>query len=395
MKIVDIKPTYIALPYPQQVEPAWAPGVKYQRLGVTVVQVSTDEGIEGIAATHSHGGAEFPADQPEYDDLLQLLTIEQQVKPYLIGENPLDIENSIQVVRKASKFGSIPWFIMIALWDIIGKSCNQPLYKLWGGGNSRVRAYASTCELRKPKRRANDALKLKKEGFTALKLRFHHEDLHEDLEVSAAVRDAVGDEFSIMVDANQAHILPSHQKGPIWDYNTALSAAKELEEQNAEWLEEPLYAYDFYNLQRLTRNTKISIAGGESSEGISEFKQYLDRGIYDIIQADPCYSEGIGQLRKIAALAEANFAQFIPHCWSNGLALAANLHLVASLPNCEWLEYPYDPPAFPREVFYRVLCEPIEIDDDGYVTIPDKPGLGVELNEDLLEEQGKTLDDIT
>ena len=395
MKIVDIKTTYIAFPYPKEFRPAWAPGTTYKRLGVTVVQIGTDEGITGIAGTHSHGGAEAQADDPKWDDLLQVLTVEQQVKPYLLGKDPFHIARHIQVVRSASSFGSIPWFVMVALWDIIGKACGKPIYKLWGADKDRIRAYASTGELRKPEQRAEDATRIKEKGFKALKLRFHHEDPKDDLKVLEAVRQVVGDDFSIMVDANQAGVLPSSRRGPVWNYNVALQVAKELEKLGVEWLEEPLHEFNFNDLSRLTKNTGIPIAGAERSQGIHQFKLYLDKGIYNIIQPDPCYSEGLFQILKIAALAEANFVKCVPHCWSNGLGLAANLHLGAAIPSCDWVEYPYDPPSFTEKTFQGILKEPLRVGEDGCISIPQKPGLGVELNEVVLEEKGKTIDDIT
>lgn len=394
MRIIDVKTTYVPFPFREGFRPAWVPGTTFRRLGVTVVQILTDEGLTGIAGTRSHGGEQAEADDSRFNDLLQVLTVEQKVKPYLLGKDPFHIQKHIETVRDASLFGSIPWFVMVALWDIIGKACNKPISKLWGASKERVKAYASTGELRSPEQRAEDAIRFKEEGFKALKLRFHHDDPKDDLEVLEAVRNAVGDDFSIMVDANQGNVFPSAWSGTIWNYQIALQVAKELKRSGAEWLEEPLHEYNFRDLSRLAEDSEVPIAGGERRQGVHALKRDLDEHIYDIIQPDPCYSEGIFQIVKIAALAEAHFVKCVPHCWSNGLGLAANLHLAAAIPGCDWVEYPYDPPGFTEEIFQGIIDRPILVEDDGYITVPEKPGLGVELNADEVRKRGISIEDI-
>src|SRR6185437_8737683 len=127
----------------------------------------------------------------------------------------------------------------------IGKAAGLPVYKLWGGHKDRVRAYCSTGELRSPERRAEDARALSDEGFGAIKLRFHGPNPRDDLAVAAAVREAVGDGAEIMVDANQAGVLPGLGGHQSWDFQQALGVARELEQLGVLWLEEPLPRHDY------------------------------------------------------------------------------------------------------------------------------------------------------
>ena len=149
-----------------------------------------------------------------------------------------------------------------------------------------------------------------------------------------------------MVDANQAGIEPGHGGHQRWGFRRALEVARELERLGVVWLEEPLDRYDYDGLARLRdRLDTLKIAGGEDNHGLHEFKLLIDRGCFDILQPDALLSEGIFQLRKVAAMAEAANLEVAPHTWGNGIGLLANLHLAASSPNCAWLEFPHDPPS--------------------------------------------------
>jgi AbrB family looped-hinge helix DNA binding protein len=125
------------------------------------------------------------------------------------------------------------------------------------------------------------------------------------------------------------------------------------------WLEEPLPRFDFDSIARLSAEVDIPIAGGEANAGLHEFKWLIERRCYDILQPDATLSEGIFQLRKVAGMAEAFGLQFVPHTWADGVGMAANLQLAASVPNCGWLEFPHDPPNFTTEAFQALLVEPL------------------------------------
>ena len=378
MKITDITLDYVEIPLPREFFPTWRQeSEKFQ--GAAIVRVQTDEDIVGI------GGME--ANNRGWGRVLKS-TVEQMIKPLLIGKDPTRTEDLINYIRGVSAFTARPWFVENALWDIVGKICNQPIYKLWGGYQDRVLAYASWGELRTPEQRAEDALLLVEKGFKAVKMRIHHQYMKDDISLVKAVRKAVGDQLEIMVDANQA-TAPERpgdpSRCPVWSYERAKKTALALEELGALWLEEPLARYDLDGLARLSSEVDLLIAGGEFNRGLHEFRWLLERGCYDIIQPSCSFSEGMFQVRKIGAFAEMYHKQCIPHAWTSGPGFVANLHVAASLRNCPYIEYAFDPPAFTVESLQGTIQEPLYIDAEGYVPVPQKPGLGIELNEETIE----------
>jgi L-alanine-DL-glutamate epimerase-like enolase superfamily enzyme len=271
MKITDLQVMQLAgAPLPVPMSPAWAPGTQYTRWRGTLVKVFTDEGITGLGA-------------PGYS--LSPL-IESWIKPQLIGQDPFALERHARIFRNAGT----GWGIEIALWDIIGKACGQPLYKLWGGFRDRVPAYASCIEVRAPQRRAEDILRVQGEGWRAAKLRIHDWTLQADIAQVEAVRRAVGDDFTLLVDANQAQLPGTLQPepGPVWSYERALHTARELERLGVYWLEEPLDRYDFENLARLAAAVDILIAGGENNCGLHEYRWLIERNLVGVAES-PLY----------------------------------------------------------------------------------------------------------
>jgi len=391
MKITDVKSTYISSPLPEEFHPAWAPEATYTHIPISVVEIFTDEGIVGIGACKVPGTEEGGKIHQDPTNLGVAYTVEKMIKPYFIGRDPFKVEELARFIRTASSFGFRAWFVEMALWDIIGKASNQPIYRLLGACRNKIKAYASTGQVKSPEQRLEDIQKFYEEGWRAVKLRFHSTNPYDDLKTVEMVRKVLGDKIDIMVDANQASIMSSPSPGPIWDYKIAFTIAKELERFDVKWLEEPLPQYNYKELSRLTANTLIDIAGGEDNQGVHEFNDLITNRCYNIIQPDCTVSEGLFQLRKIAAIAEANYIKVIPHTWSNGLGLVGNLHLAASIPNCPYFEYPYDPPAFTFEAYNWILQDPVRIDKDGYIVVPEKPGLGVELNQDIMKRYGRKL----
>jgi L-alanine-DL-glutamate epimerase-like enolase superfamily enzyme len=379
MKITNIETKEIVIPLKNRFEPF---GCQVQKdVAMALVKVSTDEGITGWGG--GPGGA---------------LNINKLVKPFLIGEDPFAIERHANVLRDANTLGEWPWIVEIALWDIIGKATGQPIYKLLGGYQDKIMAYASTMECRDPKRRAEDAIRLYEEGFRALKIRLRAPKPTDDLKIIAAIRNAVGDKMEILTDANQAlwsdfsnlhnSKYPQPHLRVKWDYKTALTMARELEKMDVYWLEEPLQRYDRDNLRRLCEEVNLPIAGGEFNTGLHEFRWLIENNCYDILTPDVTSSEGLSQVKKIAALCEITHKSFSVHTWSNGLGVLANLHLAAAVPNCSIFELPYDPPAFNiiDDAFQAILTEPITVDKEGFIHLPQKPGLGIDINEEVVEK---------
>lgn len=370
MKIVDVFADNLTIPYPGEVRPAWLPGLVITSHDFTLVRILTDKGIMGIGGITGHIAS----------------VILTQVKPYLVGEDPFATERLARVYRNA---GSGTCCIDMALWDIIGKAAGLPLYKIWGSYRNRVPAYASTVEVGTPEDRAVLTTHYQELGFKAMKLRLHNEEVKDDLAIVDACLNVAKGEMGIMVDANQATILPSPKRGVVWDFQRALCMTRELEARGVLWLEEPLSRYDFDNLIRLREATVIPIAGGEQNQGLHEFRWIIEHGVYDIVQPDCALSEGVSQLRKIAAMAEMYKRDFVPHHGLSGIGLAATLHLACTLPGSTWLELMYEPRTRTIDAYQQlggVLDSKIWIDNEGYVAAPDHPGLGVHLNEKAIEK---------
>lgn len=372
MKITRVHSRVVDLPLPAPFHPAWARGRNQANVLIVLVSVETDAGITGYTAAHA--------------GLEAAITVERFVSPYLIGEDPMRIERLTTVLRDAEILGPPSYFMEIALWDIVGKAAGLPVYKLWGGAQDRVRAYCATAELRSPEKRVEDVQRILSEGYRGVKLRFHHDDVRDDLKVIEAIRKAVGGRIEIMIDANQAGIEPGLSAHRIWGFQRTLAVARELERLEVTWLEEPLTRYDYDGLARLRdKLDRIKIAGGEDNHGLHEFKLLIDRGCFDILQPDALLSEGVFQLRKVAAMAEAANLEMAPHTWGNGMGLLANLHLAAASPNCTWLEFPHDPPSgFTAAARDQMLRETLSIDADGDVLVPGRPGFGFLLDEDRI-----------
>jgi L-alanine-DL-glutamate epimerase-like enolase superfamily enzyme len=372
MKIESITCRVVDLPLQRPFQPAWARGRNQPNLLMVLIEVATDEGVTGIAAAHA--GVEAA------------IAIERFVAPYYIGQDPLFIERLSPVMRDSEILGAPVYGMEVALWDIAGKVAGMPVAQMWGGCSDRVQAYCATAEVRPPEQRVEDVHRMLAEGYRAVKFRFHLDDPFEDLRVVEAVRAAVGDRIAIMVDANQAGVEPGHGGHRLWGFPTALSVARELQSMNVRWLEEPLPRHEYDNLRRLRdKLDTLAIAGGEDNHGLHEFKLLIDRGCYDILQPDALLSEGVGQMRKVAALAEAYGLEVAPHTWGNGIGLLANLHLAAAIPNCPYLEFPHDPPSgFDLAARDQMLAEPLIIDRDGFVHVPDRPGFGIVLDEERI-----------
>jgi D-galactarolactone cycloisomerase len=352
-------------------EPAWDLGGRmvFHKGGGFVTEIHTDAGVIGIGPGFS------PA-------------LLNTVRRLLIGTDPFDVEHHAAALRYYAL--GLPYNgatgADIALWDTIGKLCNQPLYKLWGGGKDIVPAYASTVLLSTPEERANLATQLADEGWQAIKLRLHHTTFKEDIRTMELVRAAVGDRMEIMVDGNQAQSAGQWQPGVRWDFRRALETARALDQLGCYWLEEPLPRFAFADIARLNAAVAMPIAGGENNRNLHEFVQMLEGNVYDILQPESMVMVGITELRKVYTLAEAHGKQVVPHHGGRGLGTIAHLHLVASWANSQYLELLHDPPIGAYHYGFSMIKEPLVVDANGNVALPQAPGLGVELNYDLVEQ---------
>jgi L-alanine-DL-glutamate epimerase-like enolase superfamily enzyme len=327
--------------------------------------VHTKEGISGVAS----GGDGLPD-----RELLERI---------LVGVDAFRTEAVREVCETVDLHGGRPWAVEVAVWDAVGKALGLPLWKLLGGRSERLLAYASTGELLEPSERVERCLQLREQGVRAFKLRFHRADWRDDVAVVAAVREAVGGDVELMVDANQGWRMPG-DRAARWDVATAAQCARELEALSVYWLEEPLRTDDIEGYRALRALTGLRLAAGELVRSAAEARDLVAAGV-DVVQADVLFVGGIGGCRRIAALADLHGRAWSPHTWSNGLGLVANLHAALAFSPAPYVEVPLDPPAWSAERRDWLLPAAVEIAPDGTVAPPDGPGLGVELDLESLE----------
>lgn len=301
-----------------------------------------------------------------------------------IGQDPFNIERHVRLLDNLQFHYGRMWPLEVALWDLMGQISGQPLWKLLGGRSRRVRPYASTGARLPAAERAASGRELMEQGFPALKIRFHAADPWEDLVVAQAVREAVGSEMALLVDANQGWSMPWDASAP-WDFKTALGMVDALAELDVFWLEEPLPRHDYDGLAQLRQRAAVRIAGGEGNREFAELQEYLRRGSLDVYQPDVVWSTGLLRARQLAHQVQAVGAIYSPHTWGDGLVLLANLHIVAAVSQTPFVEYPLDPPTWTPERRDFILPEPILPDSTGYITLPEAPGLGVKIDWPALE----------
>ena len=382
MKIERIELFHVAIPLERPFHPAWIPGYPQTLNRFTLARLTTDDGVQGVAA-----GVAFEREREGLGSLLG---------PYLIGLNPLDIQTARQRIREASYLGWRNYWLEAAFWDIKGKVDGKPVWSLLGGvTGGRVPVYASTGEIHPPEQRIDEVLKLREMGFKSVKLRVHSFSLGEDIAQVEAVRKAVGDTMQIGVDANQGWRVTLIDDAPLWDLARAVEFARACAELDVAWIEEPLDMYAYNQLAKLRQQSAVPIAGGELNGGWHEFKVMLEKGSYDIYQPDATMGGGISEAKQVLDACIDRGLGFTPHTWTNGLGLLTNLHMVACGPRDQPLEYPFEPPGWIPEVRDDLLTEPILIDEAGTIGVPDQPGLGIDIDIDKLAHYGEKYFEIT
>jgi L-alanine-DL-glutamate epimerase-like enolase superfamily enzyme len=346
-----------------------------------IVEVETDEGITGIGeADSSPRVVEAIIEAPVSHDKSAGL------KEVVVGRDPFDVEvlwnemydRTYFYGRKGAAITAIS-AVDMALWDIMGKALDRPLHRLLGGKHrDSVRAYASTLFPDDPtdtdhmRREAEAALE---EGFTAIKFGWggFGRDRRDDLELVGTAREVLGEGFDIMVDA-----------GMVWqeDVKGAIKRTNELDRaHDIYWMEEPFYADNLDGYRRLSEATETRVAGGEEEYTLYGFREFVDRGKPDVLQPDVARSGGITHLQKIAALGAERGIPFVPHGYSTDVIVAANLQLIAANRNAPLLEYCVEDSPLRWDLVQEDLTA-----EDGYVEIPDRPGLGITLNRETIEE---------
>jgi len=381
--IERIEAWYLEIPLPADFHPSWVPGLTQSHNRCLLVRVHDDSGHTGVGA-----GTVF---EPRQAELGAYVTAEL-VGRFLTGADPFAIESHAKLVtRFALMIGGRPWPLENALWDLMARRSGLPLYKLLGGARDRIRTYCSFGESLLTKSLEERLAELdarREEGFTAFKLRSRSPHYRDDVRMLEAVRAHVGDEVELMVDCNQGWNLSP--LGAEWSFEDAREFCRAAGELGFRWVEEPRHRFDFEGLARLCADVDVPIAGGELNQGLHEFQVLLDGDCLDKLQPDACLAGGTLMVRKVAALCEARGKGFSPHTWTNGIGLLHNLHLACGVPNCDILEYPYEAPGWVPDARDAMLVDPPR-PVDGVLALPDRPGIGCELDPEALGRWGTKL----
>jgi L-alanine-DL-glutamate epimerase-like enolase superfamily enzyme len=359
MKIASIEIAHLNLPLDPPFPAAWDP-VPRRNFPATLVYVRTDEGVVGIGSGDTMRG----------------------IEPYVelfIGEDPLAIARLVRMLETVSFHGPRPWPLEAALWDIAGQVSGQPVGRLLGGFTDRIPAYASTGALVSPTERVEMAAQLAERGFKAMKIRLDPARLDEGLASVASVRSALP-HLGLMVDLNQGWRMPGDARPPL-DRAGAQRIADRLAELDVLWVEEPLDGADVSGMVALRAGSRIRIAGGEMVRSFPELMSLVDADALDVFQPDAVLSCGLSRCRTLAEYVLARGRWFTPHTWTNGIGLLVNLHLVTGVGGGPYLEFPIDPPHWTAQRRDFMMAEPIEPDRDGMLVVPERPGLGLVLDD--------------
>jgi D-galactarolactone cycloisomerase len=346
-------------------EPNWIPDYPQSTHEVALFALDTDTEHTGYAASPSFAGG------LEYDGPLGL---------FLTGEDPHDVDAVRRKLASVDLIGPRPWHLLMACWDLVGKTAGKPVYELLGGTGDPIPAYASAGTVGDADDRLAWTQARVDEGFGAVKLRIASPD---DVAIVEAVRESFPD-LEIMVDANKGWAVRIMREEERWAPKTALAVARDLEALDVRWFEEPLPRDDHESYADLRARTDVPIAGGEFLDGLDECHDLLDAGGVDVIQPDAAIVSGIRGGVEVAGAARERGVEFVPHTWTNGLGLAANLHVMAAV-DAPYCEFPIEPPWTPDARDF-LLEETFELDDDGCVAPPDGPGLGVTVREEVLAQ---------
>ncbi len=367
MKIVDVEVIPLA---GGTVDGGWPQGYEPEEHLHALVEVTTDAGIVGFGSCFTSGELVAAA--------MKLLW------PLLEGESAVEPERVSEKLRQSTfwqgRGGSVEHAISgldIALWDIMGKVCRQPVSRLLGGNyRQRIKPYGSIL-FDEP-----DILKDRLEetvarGFRAIKLGwrpFGRRSRRFDELLVRMARETVGEQVELMVDAGGSEQFWPH--GLNWARETAIMLA----DYDIVWFEEPLPPDDLQGYIALTRHSPVPIAGGEVLCRRQSFLPWLENRAVDIIQPDTTKNGGLSESRRIAWNAFDHNIQMVSHGWNTAVGLAADLQLAAAMPVARYVEY-----LTPCAYIEDLTVEPFVLDADGFLQIPERPGLGIELDLDKLK----------
>lgn len=339
----------------------------------TLVEVITDDGITGV-------GECIVRKTPQATKAV----VEQLLTPVLLGRDPYDVEGLWdQMFEQLRGWGHYRGFVFeamsgvdTALWDILGKAAGLPVYKILGGaGRSRIPCYASSVYFYEIEEMVAQAVNQVRLGHTAVKVKIGRPlqmgGRRIDVASVNAIRQAVGPDVDIMLDVNSAY-----------DAATAIKVCRQLEDLDITWIEEPVPADDLDGYEKVRKGQSIPVAAGESEFGLFGFRELIRRGAIDIVQPDVARVGGFTGARRLGALVHAYNLRYAPHTgFSAGVSHLASVHVAASVPNLLAYEYFYAPNPL-RDIFTEPFPQPKE----GFIDVPQRPGLGLDLDPKLLKK---------
>lgn len=383
MRITNVDAQWLRYPIPEAKQHTSDFG-RLTTFDMTLVRIDTDEGITGYGeakAAVGSAGINAPV----------VAGINQELRPRLVGRDPRDISGlweqmynggrahyAVQYGRSFPELGrrglhvSAMSGVDMALWDILGKSLNVPVYRLIGGKcREQIPGYASGGWADAQRIGAQLLETIKSGGFSAVKMRVGAMDgtVENSIARVRAAREAIGPGVRLMVDAHGT-----------FDPRAARRFCRGVEDCHLSWFEEPVSADDPRGMAEVRAGTDIPIAAGESLFTRFEFRELVEARAVDILQPDPAIAGGLTEVLRIAALASAHQLTLAPHLWGSALLFAAGLQIAAAVPNCVTLEY-----SMGFNPMLRELAPASFNIHEGQVEIPDRPGLGIMVNEDFVK----------
>jgi D-galactarolactone cycloisomerase len=371
MKIADLRLTGLS---GGTVEGGWAKELTPEDNVHTIVEVITDDGLIGI-------GSAFTS-----KDLVAAAV--KLLRPLLIGERADEPARVSEKLRQQmfwqGRGGSVEHAISgidIALWDLFGKATNQPVARLLGGiYRTKIKPYGSLLFDEVDPLRAKLRTAVKR-GFRAIKLGwkpFGRRDAKTDEQLVAAARETVGPDVEIMVDAGGSESFWPH------GYKWALRTSHMLAAYDVVWFEEALPPDDIAGFAELRRHSPVPIATGEVLTRRQNFWPLFERKAVDIVQPDCTKCGGLTEAMRIAWMAYENNVLWVPHGWNTAVGLAADIHLACAVPVAKYVEF-----LTPSPYVDDLIESPFRPDADGMLTLPDSPGLGIELNQEAMTRYGR------
>lgn len=368
MKITDIRCAGLRGATP---EGGWSNELRPEDCVHTLIAVHTDLGAVGLGSVFTNDGLVQAA----------LAVLE----PLFRGETALEPERVSEKLHQhmfwLGRGGSITHAISgidIALWDLLGQATGQPVGRLLGGRyRERVQPYASLL-MDEPEKLREHLLKVKAQGFRAFKIGwgpFGRRNAATDEAIVKVAREAVGADCKLMVDAGGSDAYWTN------GYKWALNTSKMLADYGVDWFEEALSPDALEDYVKLREHSPVPIAGGEVLTRRQAFQPWLTARAFDIVQPDVTKVGGISEERRIGWMAQEHGIRFIPHGWNTAVGLAADLHLASAFPGTNLVEYLTGSPFIDD-----ITVGGWKLDNDGWLEIPTRPGLGLELDRDMVEK---------